>query len=122
MENLFFKNSSRIKQISITPTQVGMNLREIIKMDERLSWKEVLQIRVKLHEKLIVKYGKMPSKKQYILEVIEDRDGSVSLQLLSKIMHYKICLLENWVLKLNAERKINIKGEYPDWVLMKRED
>ena len=61
------------------------------------------------------KYGKLPSKKQYILEVIEDRGGLVSLQLLSKIMHYKIHLLENWVLKLNSERKITIKGEYPNW-------
>ncbi len=90
-------------------------------MDEKLNWEEVFQIRLKLYEKLIEKYGKMPSKKQYILEVIEDRDGSVSLQLLSKIMHYKIHLLENWVLKLNMERKISIKGEYPDWVLMKNE-
>lgn len=82
-----------------------------------LNWDEILQIRKQLYDKLIQKYGKLPSKKQYILEVIEDRGGLVSLQLLSKIMHYKIHLLENWVLKLNAEHKINIKGEYPDWKL-----
>ena len=84
-----------------------------------LSWEEIHQIRTQLYEKLIQKYDKLPPKKQYILEVIEDRGGSVSLQLLSKIMHYRIDLLENWVLKLNAERKISIEGEYPDWILVK---
>lgn len=84
-----------------------------------LSWEEVHQIRMQLYEKLIQKYGKLPPKKQYILEVIEDCGGSVSLQLLSKIMHYRIDLLENWVLKLNAEHKICIKGLYPDWILTK---
>ena len=87
-------------------------------MFEGLSWEEIFKIRMELNEKLIKRYGKLPSKKQYILEVIEDRGGSVSLQLLSKIMHYKIHLLENWVLKLNAERKLSIKGEYPDWILV----
>ncbi len=87
-------------------------------MFEGLSWEEIFKIRMELNEKLIKRYGKLPSKKQYILDVIEDRGGSVSLQLLSKIMHYKIHLLENWVLKLNAERKISIKGEYPDWILV----
>ncbi|KKN18350.1 hypothetical protein LCGC14_0956700 [marine sediment metagenome] len=89
-------------------------------LKEKLSWEEVFQIRTKLYNKLIEKYGKLPSKKQYILDVIDDRDGSVSLQLLSKIMHYKIHLLENWVLKLNAEHKISIKGEYPDWIISKK--
>ena len=80
-----------------------------------LSWDEIFQIRRQLYDKLKQKYGKLPSKKQYILEVIEDRGGLVSLQLLSKIMHYKIHLLENWVLKLNSEHKITVKGEYPNW-------
>jgi len=87
--------------------------------ETKLSWEEVFQIRSKLYDKLIEKYGKLPSKKQYILDVIEDRGGSVSLQLLSKIMHYRIDLLENWVLKLNAEHKISVKGLYPDWILVK---
>ena len=84
-----------------------------------LGWEEVLQIRKQLYDKMIQKYGKLPSKKQYILEVIEDHGGFVSLQLLSRIMHYRIDLLENWVLKLNAERKISIEGEYPDWIITK---
>ena len=84
-----------------------------------LGWGEVLEIRKQLYDKLVLKYGKMPSKPQYILEVIDDRGGSVSLKLLSRIMHYKLHLLENWVLKLNAARKISLKGEYPDWILVK---
>lgn len=86
---------------------------------EKLGWKEILQIRTQLYDKLIQKYGKMPPKKQYILEVIDDRGGSVSLKLLSRIMDYKVHLLENWVLKLNAEHKICVKGVYPDWILVR---
>jgi len=83
-----------------------------------LSWKEIFQIRKEVDKKLIYKYGtKKPTKKQFILEVIEYQGGSVSLKILSRIMHYKIHLLENWVLRLNAERKISIKGEYPNWII-----
>jgi len=91
-------------------------------VETRLSWEEVFQIRMKFHEKLIEKYGKMPPKKQYILDLIEYRGGSVSLQFLSRVMNYKIHLLENWVLKLNTERKISVKGEYPNWILIKHEE
>lgn len=83
--------------------------------EEKIDWQDLIQIRMQLYNKLILKYGKLPSKKRYILEVIEDRGGMVSLELLSKVMNYKTDLLRNWLLKLNAEDKINIKGVFPNW-------
>jgi len=84
-----------------------------------LDFEESFQIREKVIGSCKEQYGKFPTKPQFILETIEQMGGSVSLLDLSKIMHYKLHLLENWVLRLNAERKIKVKGEYPDWIIQK---
>jgi len=84
-----------------------------------LEFEESIQIREKVIGSCKERYGKFPTKPQFILETIEQQGSSVSLLDLSKIMHYKLHLLENWVLRLNAEKKITVKGEYPDWVLSK---
>ena len=87
--------------------------------NEKLDQEEIFLIIAEIDKKIIDKYGvKKLSKKQYILELLEYR-GSVSLQLLSEIMCYRIDLLKNWVIKLSVEHRISIEGRYPDWILFK---
>lgn len=63
----------------------------------------------------------MPTKKERIMKILEK--GPISIEDLAKEMHYyKQHLLENWVFKLNAERKIVIDSEtFPNFIISKKE-
>ncbi len=74
--------------------------------------KEIFKIREEIIETYKNKFSKYPTKKQFIMEVLNHQGGLISMQLLSNIMNYDISLLEKWVLKLSVEYEIKIEGDY----------
>ncbi|GAH23497.1 unnamed protein product [marine sediment metagenome] len=84
-------------------------------------FEEYFKIRCEILGKYKKGYGKIPSKPQFILEVL-DYLGSVSLRNLVRITSLKQPQLENWVFKLNANRKLTIdtnNDNISDWIIKK---
>ncbi|KKN53361.1 hypothetical protein LCGC14_0603310 [marine sediment metagenome] len=83
--------------------------------------KEIFNIReeiIKIYEN---KFNKKPTKKQFIMEVLNHQDGKVNLSLLSKIINYNESLLKKWIMKLNVEHKISVMTDYKQrWVIVKK--